>query len=282
MREVKFINEHGQTLNMDDDSNYALIGLAGTNPPVANINMSTVVNFDGASFIGSTVNQRNVVITLQIRGSVEENRLKLYDIFKVKRKGTLYYRSDLMEAKIDAYVEYVDLNSMTNPVVAMISLICPKPYFEALDSIIANITSVTSLLKFPLELTTSGNELGMLQTNQAVNIINHGDTQIGMIIRFRAIGEVVKPKLLNTKTLEFIELNTTMQAGDLISVNTETGQKRVELDRNSVVTNIFNSLVLGSKFLQLYEGDNILYGTAQSGYASLLVEVEYRIKYIGV
>ncbi|XCH78846.1 MAG: phage tail domain-containing protein [Candidatus Dehalobacter alkaniphilus] len=282
MREIKFVNERSQTLIMGDDSDYALTSITGISPSSANIQTSSIANFDGTTFISSVMNQRNIVIGLQLRGNVEENRLRLYDIFKIKRKGTFYYHSDLIEAQIEGYVEMVDVSPTNWPVIAMISLICPKPYFEALDSIIADVTSIDGELLFPLELLSSGIKLGSMQTLQEVNVINPGDISIGMIIRFRGVGAVVKPKLQNTQTLEFIELDTSMIAGDIITINTEIGQKRIELNRGGVITNIFNTLVIGSKFIQLNEGDNVLYGSAQSGSVSLLIEVEYRAKYSGV
>lgn len=282
MREIRFTNDRDQSLVMDDASDYSLTSITGISPPNANIQTSSIANFDGTTFISSVVNQRNIVIALQINSDVEANRLRLYDIFKIKRKGTFYYHSDLIEAKIEAYVENIDVSPMNWPVVALISMICPRPYFEALDAIISDITSITGLLSFPLTLIASGIRLGNLQTSQAVNVINSGDIPIGMIIRYRATGSVVNPKLLNTQTMEYIELNTSMIAGDIITITTEIGQKRIELNRGGTITNIFNTLVVGSKFLQLSEGDNILYGSAISGSAALLIEVEYRNKYSGV
>ena len=282
MREIIFTNDRDQSLILDETSDYSLTSITGISPPNANIQTSSIANFDGTTFINSVVNQRNIVIALQINSDVEANRLRLYDIFKIKRKGTFHYHSDLIEAKIEAYVESIDVSPMNWPVVALISMICPRPYFEALDAIISAITSITGQLSFPLTLLASGIKLGNLQTSQAVNVINSGDIPIGMIIRYRATGAVVNPKLLNTQTMEFIELNTSMIVGDIITITTEIGQKRIELNRGGTITNIFNTLVIGSKFFQLSEGDNILYGSATSGSAALLIEVEYRIKYSGV
>ncbi|MGB7594699.1 MAG: phage tail family protein [Erysipelotrichaceae bacterium] len=282
MREIIFTNDRDQSLVLDETSDYSLTSITGISPPNANIQTSSIANFDGTTFINSVVNQRNIVIALQINSDVEANRLRLYDIFKIKRKGTFHYHSDLIEAKIEAYVESIDVSPMNWPVVALISMICPRPYFEALESIISDITSITGQFSFPLTLIASGIQLGNLQTSQAVNVMNPGDIPIGMIIRFRANGAVSNPKLLNTQSLESIELNTSMIAGDIITINTEIGQKRIERDRGGVVSNLFNTLVVGSKFLQLSEGDNILYGSAVSGSTALMIEVEYRAKYSGV
>jgi len=281
MNYIEFRNEKGQRLIIGDNSDYSLINITGINPPKANINTSRIASFDGTKFISSFVNQRNIVMTLQINGDVEANRLNLYDIFKIKRKGTLYYRSDLINVQIEAYVELIESPPMEFPVKALVSLISPKAYFEALNTKRQNITSIDGHLEFPLEL-SPGFVFGTLETSQIVNVINSGDIPIGMMIIYRATGEIENPRLVNTQTLDFIELNTSMQAGDVITINTEVGQKRIELDRGGVITNLFNTLVVGSKFLQLEEGDNLLFGSAESGVNALIIEVRYKEKYSGV
>lgn len=47
-----------------------------------------------------------------------------------------------------------------------------------------------------------------------------------MRIVFRAIGELTNPMLLNVNTREFIKLNYTMVAGDVVEINTSYGSKR--------------------------------------------------------
>lgn len=281
MKNIEFINEKGQSIVLDGSNDFALLNIDGVSPPNASINTSRIANFDGTKFISAIVNQRNIVITLQLLGDVEANRLKLYDVFKIKRKGTIYYRSNIIETKIDCYVETVSSSPMEWPNKAFISLICPSAYFEALDEITKDITKIDGHLEFPLEITPSF-QFGTIQTSQIVNVINPGDIPIGMMIVYRSTATVVNPKLINTRTLEFIELETTMESGDIITINTEVGQKRIELNRGGTITNIFNTLVVGSKFLQLEEGDNLLFGNAQSGVNALLIEVQYRAKYSGV
>lgn len=282
MNEIRFVNEKGNVLAIGNSSEFDLIDIAGTSPPKANINTGTITGFDGATYIGSSVNMRNIILTLQVNGDIEENRLNLYDCFKIKRKGILYYSSDLIDVKIEAYVESVDAPPMNWPVTAVISLLCPQPYFEALDEIIADISSIDYQLTFPLELFSTGIQFGILTPLQTVNIINPGDIPIGMIIKYTATGSVVKPKVINTVTLEFIELDTTLISGDVITITTEYGKKRIERNRSGVITNLFNALVVGSTFLQLNEGDNVLYGTSESGSSALMMAIQYRPRYAGV
>ncbi|MEI7667982.1 MAG: phage tail family protein [Erysipelotrichaceae bacterium] len=281
MKTITYKNSKNQSLVLGEDPRFQLIDLQGLNPPKATFSTSTLAGFDGSRVNGSMVNARNILMTLQLSGDIEENRLKLYDIFKVKRSGTLIYNSEVLSIQIEAYVESVEIPPMVWPIKALISLICPQPYFEDLQDILVDVTSIESAFSFPLELISSGEVLGIIHPSEATNILNPGDIQIGMIIRFQAIGQVVNPKILNTITLEYIQLQLTLQAGDVVVINTEVGQKRIELTRAGETTNQFNTLVLGSTFLQLDEGDNVLYVTCTSGSTFLLTQLTIRPKYYG-
>lgn len=282
MNEIKIVNEKGSFLVLGDGQDYALTNINGLNPPKANINTSAIAGFDGSTYISANVSPRNIVLTLELRGDIEENRLKLYDVFKIKRRIQFYYNSPLIDVNIGAYVESLEVPPMARPVTAIISLLCPQPYFESLEEIIEDIASIETRLQWPLALASAGIELGTLHPSQAVNIFNPGDIPIGMIVKYRANGVVVNPKLINTQTLEFIELNTTLASGDILTLTTEVGYKRIERNRNGTITNEFNAMVVGSKFIQLSEGDNVLYATAVSGSASLSTQIQYRPKYAGV
>lgn len=282
MIQLQYINAKQQSLSLGEDSDFALIDLTGINPPKANIQIQSIAGFDGATFVNASVNPRNLVLTLQLHGDVEANRQKLYESFKMKQKGTLIYTSERIQAQIEAYVEALEIPPMSWPVKALISLLCPQPYFEALEDILTDISFIESTFAFPLQLTESGIEMGIVVPSEAVNLFNPGQLSVGMKIRYTANGEVVNPKLINTQTLEFIELQTTMLAGDILTITTEVGKKRIERLRSGETANLFNTLVLGSTFLQLEEGDNVLYATSSSGSSSLFTEITFRPKYSGV
>jgi len=266
MPTLQFINSNQQSLTLGDNPDFALLDFAGIHPPKANLNLQTITGFDGATFVSASVQPRNLFLTLQLQGDVEANRHKLYEIFKIKQNGTLKYTSELIEAQIEAYVETLEILPMTWPVKALISLLCPQPYFEALQHILVDISFIEATLAFPFQLETPGIEMGVVFPSEAVNLFNPGDIPIGMKIR----------------TLAFIELETTMVAGDVLTITTEVGKKRIERLRNGEATNLFNTLALESTFLQLEEGDNVLYATSQSGSSSLFTEISFRPKYSGV
>ena len=282
MRTINYTNSKNETLVIVENTSFSLIDLSGIHPPNATVYMKSIAGFDGSTFVNSTVNPRNIVLTLQLHGDIEANRLKLYQFFKIKQKGTLTYTSDLIEAQIEAVVEALEILPMSWPVKALISLLCPQPYFEALQEILTDISFIEFSFAFPLDLRATGIAFGTVHPSEAINIFNPGDISIGMRIRYVANGTVVNPKLVNTQTLQFIELQTILQAGDVLVITTEVGKKRIERIRNGVNENLFNALVIGSTFLQLDEGDNVLYATSQSGSSFLFTEISFRPKYSGV
>jgi len=282
MISIKFTNAKKESLIIGSTEGFSLIDLSGIHPPKANINVRSIAGFDGSTFVNSSVNPRNIVVTLQLSGDVEEGRRTLYEIFKIKQSGMFTYTSERIAAQLEAYVEALEILPMSWPVKAIISLLCPQPYFEALNEILVDISFIAYSLTFPLTLNAAGSQLGTVHPSEAINIFNAGDLAIGMKIRYTANGTVLNPKLINTQTLEFIELETTMTAGDILVINTEVGKKRIERTRNGETTNLFNSLKLGSRFLQLEEGDNVLYASSTSGSNSLFTEITYRPKYSGV
>lgn len=58
-----------------------------------------------------------------------------------------------------------------------------------------------------------------------MNVYNSGDVKSGIRIEFRAIGAVTNPVLLNVDTREFIKLNISLVAGDVLTVSTATVKK---------------------------------------------------------
>lgn len=279
---LEYTNHRGVSLVIGEDQDLELVDLQGLNPPQATFASSTLSGFDGIRVNQAWVTARNLILVLRLKGDPEVTRQKLYRCFAIKQTGILKFTSHHLQVQIQALVESVECPPMVWPQKVVISLVCPQPFFEALSEVMKDITSITEALSFPLEFRGSGIELGEIHPSEAQNIVNPGDLKVGMTIRFQAVGTVINPRLINTITLEDLELNLTLQSGDVVTITTEPGNKRIELNRSGVITNQFNSLVLGSTFLQLEPGDNVLYATSSVGSSFLLTQVAFKPKYSGV
>ena len=281
---ITFTNKKNQSVVIGDGSTsqFVIEDISGVSAPDAIINTSSTAGKDGSDFLNSAVGNRNIVLTIRIMGDASDGKRKLYQAFPIKREGTFRYKSDLYDVKIKGRVEKLEILPMAYPLVAVISLICTQPYFEAIDEVTAEITSITNGFYFPLVLPEEGIALGVINQHYAANIYNEGDVPLGLKVEFRASGAVTNPKIINTQTLEFIEIEADLIAGDVVTVTTQDGNKRVTLVRNGEEYNYFNYLADGSTFLELEEGDNEFQYTAAEGESNLYLRLSYTPLYVGV
>lgn len=281
---IDYENKKGDRLRISDgtESQFIFYDIEGVSAPDASINTESTAGYDGSTFVNASIGNRNIVITIQIQGDASTAKKNLYKVFKSKREGVLYYKSDGWDVKIPCITEKLEIVPTARPLQAVISLICPEPYWQALEALEMELQSVEDAFYFPLVLLDEGIPLGIINPQYAVNIENDGDVPLGMTVEFKAAGAVSNPKFINTQTLEYIELETDMQPGDIITVCTVERQKRVTLIRNGIEQNYFNYLKDGSTFLQLEEGDNEYQYSAEAGEANMLVRISYTPLYIGV
>lgn len=275
-------NEKGEQLQLTNNSAYDVLKIEGLNPPGANINTSEISGLDGAIFNSSKVNLRNLVLTLNIKNPVEENRQILYKYFRVKRKCKLYFKNQNRDVFIEGYVETFenDLFGMTQQ--PQISIICPQPFFKAVDDIIVEFSNTIPLFEFPFSIGHEGIEFSRINI-LTTRYINAGDVETGMIIKMTArTDQILNPTIYNLTTQEFFGLNIDLSAGDIATINTCAGEKSVILNHNNVVTNILGKRTTGSKWLQLIPGTNEISYSADEGTKNLNVVISTVQQYEGV
>lgn len=114
-------------------------------------------------------------------------------------------------------------------------------------------------------------------------VVNNGTVEAGLTFELYATATVVNPKIFNYITQEYIGVNFTLQAGDLITITTQEGQKSVTLLRNGTETNIFNYLMKDITWLQLPLGGAVFVYTVDSGLiANLNVTIKHFDLFEGV
>ena len=124
--------------------------------------------------------------------------------------------------------------------------------------------------------------MGNRQPSLIVNVYNSGDVKSGIRIEFRAIGAVTNPVLLNVDTREFIKLNISLVAGDVLTVSTGYGEKAVKLNRGGTITDAFRYLDVDSSYLQIAVGDNLFRYSADANAENLEVSIYHNNLYLGV
>lgn len=262
-------------VNLQDSSGLFITDITGLGP-TCTINTNSIAGFDGATITSNTMAMRNILITLLLSKPAEKELV--YNTFLPKQTGII----KVDNKKIECYVESVDVPTYQKPIRALVSLLCPQPYFESLTQLQAKIAVVVPLFKFPFDFPAEGFYISKKSESIMVAVDNPSSVDVGMEIVFYANSELNNPSLLNINTGELLKVNYTMQAGDKITVNTYRGQKAITFTRNGVEKNIFNYKAQGFKFLQLYQGKNLFRYNADSNLNGLEVTIYYKEYYSGV
>jgi hypothetical protein len=282
--ELIYKNSAGESVTLRQVKPLFLTKLDGVGRIRQTINTFHAPDQDGAFYISSTLYMRNITIEGTILAhSVNESfeyRKQLLKIFTPKLKGTLIYR----QRQISCIVEEAGFSqgNVTRAPAFFISLLCPSPFFEALETIRAELASWQENFSFPLEIVDPGIELGIRQPSQIITIDNIGDVASGYEVVFKALGSVTNPELMNIDTGEFIKINEVMSSGEDIHVFTHFAGKRVTKIIGTTESNAFSLLDVGSTFLQLSAGRNTLRYDAAENMDLLEVSIFYRPQFLGV
>lgn len=279
-------NERGKQISLTyNEENFQIDKVTGLNPPNASIASFENID-DGDHFTHSRIEKRNIVISLFIRGDVEENRLELYRVFQNKKTVKLYFETYRSNVWIEGAVETVEVDQFNNPTTCEISVICHDPFFKSLEEFVNSLKTVESYFYFPC-YTVEPKPISTYSIVQVLNLINDGNAHSGMTVEIYAYGEVVNPIIYNRETREYIGIGTeknpfTMTYGDKVVITTGKNNSKIKLIRNAVETNIFNRLIKGSKFLTLSEGDNVFTYSADSGNEYIDIKFRHYAHYTGI
>jgi len=116
--------------------------ISGLNPVKASVTTSPYGSVDGASFTGSSVLSRNIVLTLHPNPdwdnwTYETVRQLIYSYFMPKRNTRLvFFSDDVVPVEISGVVESVEVNPFSKDQEFLVSIVCPYPYFTSLDPIV--------------------------------------------------------------------------------------------------------------------------------------------------
>ena len=114
--------------------------IQGLDPVKAAVNTSPFGSVDGAAYLGSNVPIRNIVLTLRPNPNwddwtYEKLRRLVYSYFMPKLLTQLvFYSDDIPPVEIFGYVEDCNVNPFSKDPEIQVSIICPDPYFTALDA----------------------------------------------------------------------------------------------------------------------------------------------------
>lgn len=280
-------NKHGEILLLSgNESRWQIKGIDGLGPARANLIITDLAGLDGGRFNSSKLETRNIVITLRLRGEVEANRLTLYRYCQTKEICTFYFSNERRSVYTRGYVEADEIDLFKKGQEMQISIICPDPYFYSISDEKQELTYYIPLFEFPFAI----DEDDPVQFSEyigytGVPVMNDSETETGVIFNISCLDDISSLIIGDTTTEEFLKLNYPFLAGDVITINTNRGQKAIRLLRGGVESNIFSALdVPDSKFLQLAPGQNLFTYAVDNGdgRGKVKIMMSFNKKYEGV
>lgn len=262
---LKIENTNGEIFELTHNTqNYAVIGVQGLTRPQTAINTSTGGGLDGAFFNSARVEMRNIVIDIVLQGDIEANRQQLYRIFPQKTACTVYFQNKNRDVQISGYVEILDGDLFVQREAMQISIICPRPFWESMQTIYTELSNILRMFEFPFAIEeTPGVPMSEILDYPVCTITNDGDVPCGCIITVNidsnaAAGTQIRNlRIYNVTTQEFMGFGTyPFEPGDEITINTLSGQLSVMLNRGGTITNLLNWVVSGSSWFKLPVGEN--------------------------
>ena len=115
-------NERGDRIDFSKNKDYTIYKVDGITPVEATIASTANSTADGATINRRSIGYRNIVIYMTINGEIEENRLKLYRYFPVKKDVQLHFETDSRDVLINGAVELISCDIFSAREVAQISI----------------------------------------------------------------------------------------------------------------------------------------------------------------
>ncbi len=281
---ITYTNSNGESLTLQSKRPFFLTKVEGTGKLRQTINTFKAPEQDGAFYISSTMDMRNITLEGTVVATTAdqayEERKRLLRVFTPKASGTLIYHNTQIPCIVEEAGFVVGISERSP--VFFISLLCPSPFFQTLEDVRVELATWLKKFSFLLEIPESGMEFGVREPSQIITVDNFGDVSCGCKIVFKALGTVVNPELMNVDTVEVVKLNKAMTAGEEIHVYTHFAGKKVQDVKGDTISNAFYLLDTDSTFIQLSAGRNMLRYNAEDNLDLLEVSIFFRPQFLGV
>lgn len=305
IKSVTAINSRKKSLKMNlttpEESGILITSINGLEPPKADISMVTGSIIDGSFYNSAHANSRNIVLELRYieNGlSIEAIRHLVYEIFPVKEWVRLIIETDEKTVSATGYVESNSVNIFSDKEGSQISILCESAWLTSWsttdEDIFVYFVGVRDVFEFPFDnnsLTQDLIEFSEKYGETRQNAQYKGEVPTGFIGTCKINGEVRALSINNVTSNESLIIDdekykelvgTYMQSGDVITMNTITGQKSIKVVRDAVEYNLLPALDVDTKFPQLYSGVNDIWIRSEIGNNEIDFTLQYKNLYQGV
>lgn len=287
---TKIRNAKGEILNLTEATDrFVVSSILGLNPPKAQINTTPAYGLDGSKFNSAFLGNRNIVITLMLRGDQEASRQELLQYFRSKGFCRFYFENNSHNVYADGYVESIEYNIFQRVGQVQVSIICPDPFFYDLTQRVIPMTNVTSQFYFQFAIDQDDPVAISEYTNTNITTIENAgqeDSGIILVAKFLSSADSFRfHKIVTGELGESVYIDHSFSAGDILTYSTVPENIEFSVLGNGTWENLFGSAYLGSvDLIKLNPGPNYFEYAVNNVPSSSAVEVTlvYRQAYQGV
>jgi hypothetical protein len=222
--------------------------IQGLDPVKATVNTSPFGSVDGVAYIGSSVPYRNIVMTLHPNPDwdtwmFDNLRKLLYSYFMPKLLTRLvFYSDDISPVEIFGYVEDCNVNPFSKDVEVQVSIICPDPYFTAVDPTVVTGQSTRD-------------------NSNPVQIEHGGSIETGINVEVTRVSDPAPTSIaiqVGDPSLETYKVTASVDATKYFVMNSIPGQRYAQnvAFNSGVITNLLSKILDGSTWPTLQPGTN--------------------------
>ncbi len=199
--------------------------------------------------------------------------------------------TDRKDVYIPAIVESNEFNQFASVENAVISLLCPNPYFLDKMEKVVNIDDISGIpiFEFPFSnesLVLPLLKFGLVTGLPTAEIGYNGEVETGINININFTGAATDLVITNNNGAQLMTIDTAdlepLQSGDQIFINTRVGEKSIYFVRSTTWTNIINSVGIDDDWIGLRPGGNRVIIDAATGIDNVEIELRYRALSEGV
>jgi hypothetical protein len=280
---VTYINKNGDELEFGNQAPFVFKSIEGLEFN-SMIRMTKAPKQIGKNFDDLSMEERLVTIYFALISEDESDcyskREKLFNIINpIIGQGELLISTDYMDFNLEVISEKIslpDLEEMSGNILeGTFHLVAPnplflKPYEESSE--LSFLMGGMKMFKLPTGFSLRGKKR---------KILNNGQIFTPVKIAFHGPG--TKPRVNNLTTGEFIEINSTLEDGDILFIDTTEMNKSVRIKRSDgSEENAFGQINLDSTFWKLVQGENLLSYESHNDSQKTKVELKFRERFIGI
>ena len=228
------------------------------------------------------VQPKTITIRGTILGKSDAVREQMTHVIAPLAEGKLIF-NDTYELKV--YVKTSpDIERYAQNAKFSFSLYAPYPYWQKAEKAQTTLVGLKGLFSFPWNISDPNPfKFSEYVETGYVTVHNTGEAPAYWTAMLQALDEVVKPKIYNMETGEYVRILKTMAEGEQITISTEGDELTVEImAADGTVSDGFRYLDVESVPFKLAVGENYIKTNAEANTVALRANISFHPAFVGV